>query len=144
MNSQKFLLGGIVGGVVYFLLGWVVYGMLLKTFFTNNMWAAGSMRADADTIWWALVAGQLAGGFLLAYIIGKANAASVGAGAGVGFIVGLLVCLSFDLTMYGVSTTVTSLKGLAADVAVSAVISAIAGATVGGILGSGKRTVAVA
>ena len=144
MNSQKFLLGGIVGGVVYFLLGWLVYGMLLKDFFTANMWAAGSMRADADTIWWALGAGQILGGFLLAYVIGKANAASVGAGAGVGFIVGLLVCLSFDLTMYGVTTTVTSLKGLAADVAVSAVMSAIAGGVIGGILGMGKRTVAVA
>jgi hypothetical protein len=144
MNSQKFLLGGIVGGVVYFLLGWLCYGMLLKDFFTNNMWAAGSMRTDADTIWWALIAGQLAAGFFLAYVIGKANAASAGAGAGVGFIVGLLVCLSFDLTMYGVSTTVTSLKGLAADVAVSAVMSAIAGAVIGVVLGMGKKTVAVA
>jgi hypothetical protein len=144
MNSQKFLLGGIVGGVVYFLLGWLVYGMLLKDFMSTNLWASGTMRADADTIWWALGAGQLAGGFLLAYILGKANATSAGAGAGVGFIVGLLVCLSFDLTMYGVSTTVTSLKGLAADVAVSAVMSAIAGAVIGVVLGMGKKTVAVA
>ena len=144
MNAQKFLLGGIVGGIVYFLLGWLVYGMLMKDFFTANLWSAGSMRADADTIWWALGAGQLAAGFFLAYILGKANAASAGAGAGVGFVVGLLVCLSFDLTMYGVTTTVTSLKGLAADVAVSAVMSAIAGAVIGVILGMGKKAVAVA
>lgn len=142
MNSQKFIVGGIVGGIVYFLLGWLVYGMLLKDFMANNL--SASMRADADTIWWALILGQLAGGFFLAYVIGKAGATSAGAGAGVGFIAGLLVCLSFDLTMYGVSTTISSLKGLAADVAVSAVIAAIVGAVVGWVMGMSKKTVAAA
>src|SRR6266513_2214702 len=129
MNSQKFIVGGIVGGIVFFLLGWLTYGLLLKDFMANNL--SNSMRADADTIWWALILGQVAGGFLLAYVIGKAGATSAGSWAGVGFIVGLLVCLSYDLTMYGVSTTIASLKGLAADVAVSAVMSAIVGAVVG-------------
>src|SRR5678815_1184609 len=94
-----------------------------------------SMRPDAETIWWALILGQLAAGFLTAYVIGKAGATTAGAGAGVGFVVGLLVCLGFDLTMYGVSTTISSLKGLAADVAASAVISAIAGGAIGWVMG---------
>ncbi len=144
MNSQKFIVGGIVGGIVYFLLGWLIYGMLLKDFMANNLSSPGTMRADADTIWWALIIGQFAGGFLLAYIIGKAGATSAGAGAGVGFIVGLLVCLSYDLTMYGISTSIASLKGLAADVAVSAVITAIAGGAVGWVMGMSKKTVAAA
>jgi hypothetical protein len=142
MNSQKFIVGGIVGGIVFFLLGWLTYGMLLKDFMANNL--STSMRADADTIWWALILGQIAGGFLLAYVIGKAGATSAGAGAGVGFIVGLLVCLSYDLTMYGVSTTIVSLKGLAADVAVSAVMGAIVGGVVGWVMGMSKKTVAAA
>jgi len=142
MNSQKFIVGGIVGGIVYFLLGWLVYGMLLKDFMANNL--SNSMRPDADTIWWALILGQLAGGFFLAYVVGKAGATSAGAGAGVGFVAGLLVCLSYDLTMYGVSTTISSLKGLAADVAVSAVMSAIVGAVVGWVMGMSKKTVAAA
>jgi len=144
MNSQKFILGGIVGGVVYFLLGWVTYGMLLKDFMATNMSSPGTMRADADMIWWALIVGQVAAGFLLAYVISKANATSAGAGAGVGFTVGLLVCLGYDLTMYAVSTTITSLKGLAVDVAVSAVMSAIAGAVIGWVMGMSKKTVAAA
>ena len=142
MNSQKFIVGGIVGGIAYFILGWLIYGMLLKDFMAANF--STNMRADADTIWWALILGQLAAGFLLAYVLGKAGAASAGAGAGVGFIVGLLVCLGFDLTMYGISTTVASLKGLAADVAASAVISAIAGGVVGWVMGMSKKTVAAA
>ena len=142
MNSQKFLVGGIVGGVLYFLLGWVVYGMLMKDFFAANLNAPGTMRADADMIWWALIVGQLAGGFLLAYIIGKANAASAGGGAAVGFVVGLLVGISFDFTMYGTSTILVSLKGIGADVAVFAVMSAIAGAGAGWAMSTRKAVAA--
>ena len=144
MNSQKFILGGLVGGVAYFLLGWVTYGMLLKDFMANNLSAPGTMRPEADMIWWALIVGQFAGGFLLAYIIGKANATSPAAGAGVGFTVGLLVCLGYDLTMYAVSNTISSLKGLAVDVAISAVMGAIVGAVVGWVMGMSKKTVAAA
>jgi hypothetical protein len=140
MNSQKFIVGGIVGGIVFFLLGWLIYGMLLKDFMATNF--SSAMRADADTIWWALILGQLAGGFLLAYVIGKAGATSAAAGAGVGFIVGLLVCLSYDLTIYGVSTSITSLKGLAADVAASALMGAVVGGVVGWVMGMSKKTVA--
>jgi hypothetical protein len=142
MNSQKFIVGGLVGGIAYFILGWLIYGMLLKDFMAANF--STSMRPDAETIWWALILGQLAAGFLTAYVIGKAGATTAGAGAGVGFVVGLLVCLGFDLTMYGVSTTISSLKGLAADVAASAVISAIAGGAIGWVMGMSKKTVAAA
>jgi hypothetical protein len=139
MNAQKFLLGGIVGGIIYFLLGYVFYGLLLKKFFDEN-----GMVADMDKfVWWAMIAGNLAGGFLLAYILGKAKTSTVGAGAGTGFIVGLLMSLSFDLIMYGIGHGMTT-KGIAADVAVSAVITAIAGAVIGGVLGMGKKAVAVA
>ena len=91
-----------------------------------------------------MVLGQFAAGFLLAYVIGKAGATSAGAGAGVGFIVGLLVCLAYDLTIYGISTTITSLKGLAADVAIFAVRAAIVGGVVGWVIGMSKKTVAAA
>ena len=33
MNAKKLLAGGIVGGITYFLLGWIVYGMLLHDVF---------------------------------------------------------------------------------------------------------------
>jgi hypothetical protein len=139
MNSQKFLLGGIAGGVVYFLLGYVFYGLLLKNFFADN-----GMTADMDNmIWWAMIAGNLAGGLLLAYILSKAGVVSAGGGAAMGFIIGLLMSLSFDLIMYGIGHGMT-LKGIAGDVAVSAVMPAIAGAVVGGVLGMGKKTVVVA
>ncbi|MBK5272263.1 MAG: hypothetical protein JJE22_14740 [Bacteroidia bacterium] len=143
MNSQKFLVGGIVGGIVYFLLGWLIYGMLLRDFMSNNMSAPGIMKADADMIWWALIVGNILMGFLVTYVLSKAKATSAGAGAGVGFVLGLLMSLSYDLIMFATSNVMSSLKGLAVDVAVSAVMSAIVGAVIGAILG-GKKAMATA
>ena len=80
MNLQKTIVGGIVGGILYFFLGYLVYGLLLKSFFEKN-----GMAVDMDKmVWWAMIVGNLAGGFLLAYILGKANASSASAGAGIG------------------------------------------------------------
>lgn len=137
MNSNKFLIGGIVGGILYFLLGYVFYGLLLKNFFNEN-----GMATNMDTIiWWALVAGNIAGGLLLAYILGKANASTAGSGAGIGFVVGLLMGLSFDLMMYSFGKGLTT-KGMIADVVVGAVMSAIVGAVIGAILGGKKAAMA--
>jgi len=140
MNSQRFIVGGIVGGILYFLLGYVFYGLLLKSFFDAN-----GMAVNMDNmVWWAMIVGNLAGGFLLAYILSKANVSTAGGGAGTGFIVGLLMSLSFDLIMYGIGHGLTEMKAIAADVAVSAVMSAITGAAVGWVLGMSKKTVAAA
>ena len=139
MNSQKFIVGGVVGGILYFLLGYVFYGLLLKSFFDSN-----GMAVNMDNmVWWAMIIGNLAGGFLLAYILSKGSVSTAGGGAGTGFVVGLLMSLSFDLVMYGIGKGM-SLKGVAADVAAAAVMTAIIGAVVGWVLGMSKRTVAAA
>ncbi|HEY1871530.1 MAG TPA: hypothetical protein VGG71_10755 [Chitinophagaceae bacterium] len=139
MNS-KFFVGGIVGGIVYLLLGWVIYGMLLKGFMTSN---GATMKSNSDMVWWALIVGNFAFGFLLAYVIGKGSA-SAGSGAGVGFVLGLLVPLGMDLIGYATSTTAVSLKLIAADVAASVVLSAITGVVVGAVMGMSKKAVASA
>lgn len=134
MNLQKTIVGGIVGGIVYFLLGYVFYGLLLKSFFDSN-----GMAVDMDNmVWWAMIVANLAAGLLLAFILGKAKATTMGAGAGTGFVVGLLMAVTFDLSMYaighGMSTT-----GIAADVAVSAVVAAITGAVIAAVSGMGNK-----
>lgn len=139
MNSQKFVVGGIVGGILYFLLGYVFYGLMLKSFFDSN-----GMAVNMDNmVWWAMIVGNVAGGFLLAYIFSKGGVSTASGGAGTGFVVGLLMSLSFDLVMYGIGKGM-SLKGIAADVATAAVMTAIIGAVVGWVLGMSKKTVAAA
>lgn len=138
MNSNKFLLGGIVGGVVYFVLGYLFYGLLLKSFFDAN----ATPTDMSKIIWWALIVANLLFGFLFSYIIGKAKAASIGAAAGIGFVVGLLMALSTDLLQYSMSMNTTSFKVIAVDALTTAVMSAIAGAVIGWVYGMGKKPAA--
>jgi hypothetical protein len=139
MNSQKFIVGGLVGAIVYFLLGYVFYGLLLKSFFDSN-----GMAVNMDAmIWWAMIVSNLAAGFLFAYILSKANVSTLAGGAAVGFTVGLLMSLSFDLAMYAIGHGM-ELKGIAADVAVSAVLASITGAVIAWAMGMSKKTVVTA
>jgi hypothetical protein len=140
MNTNKFLVGGIIGGIAYFLLGWLVYGMLLMDFMTANAGTAtGVMKAEADMIWWALIVGNLFSGLALAYVLTKAGVSSASAGAAVGAVFGLLICAAFDFTFYGTSNIFT-MKGLLVDIAVSTVMSAVVGGIIGWYLGMGKKT----
>lgn len=88
-------------------------------------------------VWWAMIVGNFIAGFLIAYILGKANVSSAGAGAGVGFVVGLLTNGSFDLVNYGGNHNMT-LTAVFADIFVGAVIAAITGAVIGGVMRSKK------
>ncbi|MEO6253617.1 MAG: hypothetical protein ABIO79_09940 [Ferruginibacter sp.] len=138
MDIKKLLFGGIAGGVAFFLLGWLIYGMLLMDFMNSNPGAAGNvMKAEPDFMY--LIIGNLAMGFLFAYIFIKGNVNSMAGGIVMGAIVGFLLCLSVDTTMYATSTVISK-KAMAADIAAMTVMCAIAGAIVGMVMGMGKKT----
>jgi hypothetical protein len=142
MNTNKFLIGGIIGGIVYFLLGYLVFGLLLNDFMANNMGTAtGVMKADKDFVWWALIVGNLFSGLAFSYILSKAGVSSAGAGAGIGLVAGLLICAGFDFIWLGVNNIFT-LKGILADIAASAVMGAIVGGIIGWYFGMGKKAAA--
>ena len=139
MDIKKLLIGGIVGGILYFGLGYLVYGNLLMNFMKDHPGTATNVdRADADFQFLYLTIGNLAQGFLLAYIFVKGNVSSLANGLITGGIVGLLMCVGIDSIMYGV-TNITSKTAMAADVAAFTVISAIVGAIVGMVMGMGKK-----
>jgi hypothetical protein len=143
MNTNKFLIGGILGGIVVFLLGWLVWGMLLKDFMaTNAGTATGVMRPDDQVVWWSLVVGNLFNGFAVSYVLSKAGVNNAGTGAAVGAVVGLLVAAAFDFTMYGVSN-LSTVKGALVDIGANTIVTAIVGAIVGAYFGMGRK-VAVA
>ena len=143
MNTNKFLIGGIIGGIAYFLLGWIVWGMLLADFMKGHMTtgAQGIMRPQEGMVWWAMIAANLLMGFLLSYILSKSGTNSAGSGAGTGVLVGILMSGAFDLLMYGqMDMGDTTMIGV--DVIMSGVVTAIVGGIIGAYLGMGKKAVA--
>ena len=139
MDIKKLLVGGIVGGILFFGLGYLIYGNLLAGFMQKHPGTAtGVDRAMEDIQFLYLAIGNLAMGFLLAYIFVKSNVSSMGNGLVTGGVVGALVSVGFDCMMYG-TTHVISKTAMAADVAAITVMWAITGAVVGMIMGMGKK-----
>lgn len=140
MNTKNFLIGGIVGGVAYFLLGWLIYGNLMNQFFHDHPGTATNVERAMDQFeWWALALGNLLFGFLLAYVFAKSGVSSLTSGLITGGIVGLLACSAIDLMMYG-TTNIMSKRAMVADIAVFTVMSAIVGAIIGAVLGMANKS----
>lgn len=137
MDLKKLFMGGIVGGILFFLLGWLIYGMLLMDFMNNHTGTAGNVsRTEPDFLYLAI--GNLAMGFVLAYIFVKGNVNSMANGFITGGIVGLLIAVGYDCMIYA-TTTVISKTAMAADVAASTVMTAVVGAVVAMVMGMGKK-----
>lgn len=145
--STKVLLATLAGGVVSFLLGWLVFGILLKSTYDGMLTETGitAMRSEADMMnyMWAMVLSNLVYGLLLAVIFSRwASISTFQGGAIAGGVIAFLVVLSFDLSMYAMMNTWRGGAGLLIDPLVNGVVGAVVGGVVGWVLGYGQRQTA--
>ena len=140
MDIKKLLMGGILAGILFFFLGWLLYGNLLTTFMANNHGKVylGVNKDQKDIEFLYLIIGNLSLGFLLAYIFVKSGVNSLAGGLITGLLIGLLMGVGFDCIMYA-TTNIASKKMIAADVATITAMWAITGAIVGAVMGMGKK-----
>jgi uncharacterized membrane protein len=136
MDTKKFLTGTLIGGIAFFFVGYLIYGMALADFFTaHTTSSAGAMRTMADIVWWALILGNVASGALLSYIFLKwAHISSFGSGASAGATIGFFMCLSTYLIQFATSNNL-DLTGSLVDVVAGTVLSSISGGVIGAVLG---------
>ncbi len=126
----------LAGFVVYFMLGFILYGVLLMDFYSSHTGTAtGVMRIDADMQWWALIAGNVVQAYLLVYIFGNwANITTFGGGLKAGAIIGFIMSLGISLNMYG-TTNISDLTSTLVDPVVMSVMLGITGGVIGWVLG---------
>ena len=129
MNTKKILVGGIVGGVAFFLLGWLIYGILLAGYFAANG-NPSIMRPMDQMIWWALILSNLSWGFVLAIIFSWSNTSGWMAGAKKGAIFGLMTALAIDLGYYAMSTMYSSVAPILVDIIATIVMVGIGGSLI--------------
>jgi len=138
MKTNKILVGGITGGVTLFLLGWVIYGILLMDYSTAN-YNQCMNKPMLDMIWWSMILSNLALGFLLATIFSWSNTTGFLAGAKTAGIIGLLLSASMDFGYYSMTTMYSNSTVIIVDIIAYTVYLAIAGAVIGWVMGVVKK-----
>lgn len=129
------LVAGLLGGVGFFLLGWLLYGILLMDTMASYSNSA-CMRSDDDMSIPLLLVGNLIQGFLIAYIYSQwASISTFATGLQRGALIGFLLSMALNCIWYATSTVMTEFTGVIIDVAVSTVIWGLVGGIVGWWLG---------
>ena len=137
--DKKILLATIVGGVTGFILGFLIYGMLLMSFFeANSNHYEGLMKNPPDI--WGYAAGNLLWAWLYSYIFSRwANISTFGKGLSAAITIAIPVSLAFDLYMYAGMNLYKGVGIIFVDVIAGTVISTIMGGVVGAMLGMGNK-----
>jgi hypothetical protein len=147
MKNNKFFLAVIAGAVVSFLLGYIIYGILLKDIMVAN---CGIAKEVAEKVFKPMDKPDMAvlGTIFIANIIGAlvytiiaawANARSFASGLKVGATTALLFSLNVNL-MWLATSYITTPMGIAMDCAATTVMMAITTGVIGMILGKGATT----
>lgn len=130
--NKNVLTSGLIGGIAFFLLGWLIYGILLADFMTSQT-TMDISRPEEEMIMWALLLANLAWGFLLAWLFSNmSNVNSWMDGLQKGAIIGFLTAVMFDMIFYATST-IFALKGAFVDMFAFAIMSGIGGAIIAGL-----------
>ena len=128
MNT-KTLIGALIAGVVSFLLGWLIFGILLMDYYAANKVQYPGLLKDPMEIWPIAIA-DLAWGLLVSWIFSMANIRTVAKGITVGFLIGFLMVLGFDLLVYA-ELNLYSTRLLGLDVIMNGIMGAVSGAVLG-------------
>ena len=134
MKTNKILLGGLVGGVTFFLVGWLVYGILLNGYMTANLNQCAA-KPMAEMVMWAMFLSNLALGFLLVLVFNWSKITDLKSGAKVAALLGLLISLSVDLGNYSMTILYKDFSVIIVDVIVFTMMMTITGIVVSLVIG---------
>jgi hypothetical protein len=145
MNT-KVIIGGVLGAIVMFLFGYLIYGLLLGTLFPEMFGMEDDGKMEAMSLVWIFI-GQLGTGLLLAYIFGQwANISTAMGGLMAALTIGLLMAISFDSFMMAfpdafVEGRQMTIPSAAIDVIATTLVTMVGGAAIGWYYGRGKEAV---
>lgn len=130
MNVKNFVISGIAGGFIEFILGWLFYGILFKDSFPSN--GTENMLL--------IFLGCMTFGFLLSYIFIKwAHISNWKTGLTAGAIIGLFITLYFSFFANSMKTMdELNIQLMALDTAITVVMSAIVGSAIAFVSGKLK------
>jgi hypothetical protein len=136
MTVKQLVFGTLIGALTLSATGYVIFGMVLPSFYTNFMNAGSATGVERQPLLlWAVALGVLSLGLLLTLAIGsKGGSLTIGTGMKIGAIVSFLVWFTADFMLYGISN-VGNLAGTITAPLLELVPGAIAGGVIAFVLG---------
>lgn len=140
MNT-KLLVAALAGGVTAFLLGWLLFGMLLMGYYESHMiHYEGLMKGEADMNLGLMFGSNLLFATAIAWISQRAGVNTLMGGMITGATVGLLFYGSVDLAFMAMMNYFADHTVVLVDVLANTAWAAGIGAVVGLVLGKGNKT----
>ena len=137
MDTKRIAIGTLTGGIVMYLVGYLIWGLLFADFFAANSGSATGVDREINIIW-AVVLGTFSLAALVTLAVGsQAGSSTILDGFKVGAIVGFLVWFGVDFIHYG-AMNLSNLTGTIIDPLLEIVRTGIGGAVVAMVLGKLK------
>lgn len=137
MNT-KTIVAVIVGAIASFLLGWVIWGILLMDYFqANTIQYEGLMYPEPKL--WAIFIGNLAASAMLGWILEKTNTRGFAGGMITGLIIFTLNSISIDFMFYSMMNWFSSATVMVVDIVVSSLFGGVIGGIMGLMMGRGAE-----
>lgn len=133
MNAKQWVAGIIGGGVVLYVLGYLIFETLLSDFYAANAGSATGVSRDPQILWAVGAAALAYAALILVALKAHATTLNVTNGMKAGAIVGFLLWACADFTFYGI-TNVNNLTLTIVDPLVELVRGGITGAVLGALL----------
>lgn len=140
MNTRT-LLAGLATAVASFLLGWLVYGILLRDYYDANTADYEGLMKKMPHMG-GLIVMNLASGLLIAWVMSGMGVRSAMAGLLPGAIFGFLYTLAVDMTFWSFMNMYMNKMVVIVDLVVGTVFTAVLAAVAGWVLGMGGNKAA--
>lgn len=134
---KKILTGTVAGGITYFLLGWLFYGIFFMNFFSANMNQCAN-KTDGSIEWWSLILSNLIMALILTLVLKWSGASRIADGLKTGALFGILFALTINLSFWSMTTMYSNFGTLLTDALVNTVILAVTGMVIVLAWGRGK------
>jgi hypothetical protein len=135
---KRALVAVVAGGIAFFVLGGLIYEVVLGGFYQANLGSATGVLRNMP-IGWALVVSQLGLAAVVTYVFVHADVTTAAAGLKTGTIFGLLFGIAIAFDLYAI-TNWSNITVAFVEPIVTAVRMALGGAIIGWVLGLGKTS----
>jgi hypothetical protein len=133
MDAKKLVVGMVVGTIVLWLVGRLIWVMAFAGFFAANVGGATGVFRE-DPMMWPVILGHIAIAALVTFAIVWSGSYTLGGGFKIGAIVGFLLWFGVDFIHYG-NLDVRTLTATIADPFFELIRTGIGGAVIGVVLG---------